>query len=95
MEDLTAESANSKQRILKRFRYGALFAAFGFVLLLVAPWMNDDDFIMMPVIFLALGVSFLVSALATYRMSEKMGLLRTEAPSGPGSGAPPDQGATS
>jgi hypothetical protein len=99
MEELSAEPLTSKQRILKRARGGTLFTAFGLVFLMASPWL-DDGWGFIGVGCMALGFALLASAVMTYRLSEKMGLLREEParptqPPVPPPDHSPDQGAAS
>jgi len=76
LEGMWGGQVNFKERLLKHVRLGAIFGVLGLGLLALAIFTSDDGYGFLAVLCLGLGIGFLVSARVSYRLSEKMGLLR-------------------
>ena len=74
-------SLSAKERILKAVKAGVVLTVMGLGTLPLY-WLEgvDNEIIIPAVVMLALGIGFLISAAITYRLSEKMGLLRENGP---------------
>jgi hypothetical protein len=93
LEGMWGGQVNLRERLLKHVRLGAIFGVLGLGLLGLAIVSGDDGYGFLAVLGLGLGIGFLISARVTYRLSEKMGLLRdnsaaSEQNSAPASGEP-------
>ena len=75
-EGISGGQVNLRERLLKHVRLGAIFAVLGLGLLALAIVTTDDGYGFLAVLSLGLGIGFLISARVSYRLSEKMGLLR-------------------
>ena len=75
-EGISGGQVNLKDRLLKHVRLGAIFGVIGLGLLALAIVGRDDGYGFLAVLSLGLGIGFLISARVSYRLSEKMGLLR-------------------
>jgi hypothetical protein len=81
MKTIAAEGPSAKTHIVRCTERGILCLAVGLGLLLVG-WMFSqlrDGFIIIGVIVIACGIGFLVSTLASYRLSMTLGLLDSDA----------------
>ncbi|MBI2820354.1 MAG: hypothetical protein HYX73_10275 [Acidobacteria bacterium] len=76
LEGMWGGQVSIKERLLKHVRLGAIFGVLGLGLLGLAIVSSDDGYGFLAVLSLGIGIGFLVSARVTYRLSEKMGLLR-------------------
>jgi hypothetical protein len=78
LEDLWSERLNAKERILRRLGTGVVLTVLGLGILGLT-WKNAN-LLYLAVLFLALGLGFLISTGVSYRLSKKWGLLREEEP---------------
>jgi len=79
LEGMWGGQVNLKERLLKHTRLGAIFSVMGLGLLVLS-FFDDKDYAFLAVLALGLGIGFLISARVSYRLSEKMGLLRENGP---------------
>ncbi len=81
LQTLQVESAGPQLRILRAMQSGVVITALGAGLLLYG-WFTPQfarAVLLVAVVFLALGIGFLVSAKVSYRLSRDMGLLDADA----------------
>jgi hypothetical protein len=76
LEDLWSERLNAKERILRRLGTGVVLTVLGLGILGLT-WKNAN-LLYLAVLFLALGLGFLISTGVSYRLSKKWDLLRDE-----------------
>ena len=81
LESATIEVSNPAARILGAIQAGLIFSLVGVAGLVVRPSMFDSDgregLMLFASIVLAIGVGFLISAMASYVLSRSWGLLKT------------------
>jgi len=80
LESATIETSNPAARIMGAIQAGLIFSLAGAAGLLVRPSFGDYDgregLLLFASIILAIGIGFLISALAAYVLSRSWGLLR-------------------
>ena len=92
LDELGEDWQGPRQRVLAIMTLGAVLSAFGIGFLALI-W-KEPDIVVPAVIFLSLGIGFLIAAAVSYRLSKKWGMCKDEEPtpeSAPplGSTAPP------
>jgi hypothetical protein len=76
LDSLSIERSRPTERILRSIQTGVVLSLLGLTLLLLRWWTGGEAFTVIGALGLAIGVSFLVSSLVSYRLSKTWGLIQ-------------------
>jgi hypothetical protein len=76
LDSLSVERSRPTERILRSIQTGVVLSLLGLTLLLLRWWTGGEAFTVIGALGLAIGVSFLVSSLVSYRLSKTWGLIQ-------------------